>query len=72
MLSPDILVSLWEKFVGLVPISSVNALTRMPMGKYRGDPDTWSLVRQSCGRPSRSAAQKASIWRATPSTGVSQ
>ena len=44
VLSPDILVSLWEKFVGLVPISSVNALTRMPMGKYRGDPDTWSLV----------------------------
>lgn len=44
VLSPDIMVPLWEKFVLLVPVSSVNALTRMPMGRYRDDPDSWALV----------------------------
>jgi 2-dehydropantoate 2-reductase len=44
VLSPDILVPLWEKFIGVVPISSVNALTRSPLGKYRADPDSWELV----------------------------
>jgi 2-dehydropantoate 2-reductase len=44
VLSPDIMVPLWEKFVLLVPVSSVNALTRVPMGRYRSDPDAWGLV----------------------------
>lgn len=44
VLSPDILVPLWEKFVLLVPVSSVNALTRVQMGRYRNDPDAWGLV----------------------------
>jgi 2-dehydropantoate 2-reductase len=44
VLSPDIRVPLWEKFVLLVPVSSVNALTRVPMGRYRGDSDAWGLV----------------------------
>jgi 2-dehydropantoate 2-reductase len=44
VLSPDIMVPLWEKFVLLVPVSSVNALTRLPMGRYRDDPDSWGLV----------------------------
>jgi 2-dehydropantoate 2-reductase len=44
VLSPDIMVPLWEKFVLLVPVSSVNALTRVPMGRYRDDPDSWGLV----------------------------
>ena len=44
ILSPDIRVPLWEKFVLLVPVSSVNALTRLPMGRYRSDPDSWGLV----------------------------
>jgi len=44
VLSPDILVPLWEKFIVLVPLSSVNALTRVPLGKYRADPDSWRLV----------------------------
>jgi len=34
VLSPDV----------LVPLANVNALTRAPLGKYRADPDTWSLV----------------------------
>jgi 2-dehydropantoate 2-reductase len=44
VLSPDVMVPLSEKFIGLVPVSSVNALTRVPMGRYRGDPDSWGLV----------------------------
>ena len=44
VLSPDIMVPLWEKFVLLVPVSSVNALTRVPLGRYCDDPDSWGLV----------------------------
>lgn len=44
VLSPDILVPLWEKFIVLVPLSSVNALTRVPLGRYRSDPDSGALV----------------------------
>lgn len=43
-LSADILVPLWEKFLVLVPIANVNALTRLPLGRYRADPETWALV----------------------------
>src|SRR5947207_7978622 len=44
VLSPDVLVPLWDKFTMLVPLANVNALTRAPLGKYRADPDTWTLV----------------------------
>ena len=44
VLSADVLVPLWDKFTMLVPLANVNALTRAPMGKYRADPDSWSLV----------------------------
>ena len=47
ILSPDVLVPLWDKFTMLVPLANVNALTRAPLGKYRADPDTWSLVEGS-------------------------
>src|SRR5712692_9454955 len=38
ILSPDIRVPLWEKFIGLVPLSGLNAVTRLPLGKWRDDP----------------------------------
>src|SRR5437763_17164736 len=44
VLSPDVLVPLWDKFTMLVPLAHVNALTCAPLGKYRADPDTCSLV----------------------------
>ena len=47
VLSPDIARSLWEKFVVLVPLANVNALTRVPLGRYRADPDTWALAEAS-------------------------
>src|SRR6266852_4036448 len=47
ILSPDIRVPLWEKFVGLVPLSGLNAVTRLPLGKWRDDPDLFALVEAS-------------------------
>jgi 2-dehydropantoate 2-reductase len=43
VLSPDILVPIWEKFAALVPLSGLNALTRLPLGKWREDPDLVAL-----------------------------
>jgi 2-dehydropantoate 2-reductase len=47
ILSPDVMVPLWQKFLVLVPLANVNALTRLPLGTYRADQDTWRLVEGS-------------------------
>jgi 2-dehydropantoate 2-reductase len=39
----DIALTMWEKFNVLVPFSSLSALTRLPIGLLRDDPDTWAL-----------------------------
>jgi 2-dehydropantoate 2-reductase len=39
VLSTDIMVPVWEKFILLVALSGLNALTRLPLGKWRDDPD---------------------------------
>ena len=38
VLSPDIRVPIWNKFITLVPLSGLNALTRLPLGKWRERP----------------------------------
>jgi 2-dehydropantoate 2-reductase len=43
VLSPDIRLPIWEKFALLVPLSDLNALTRLPLGKWRDDPDLLAL-----------------------------
>jgi 2-dehydropantoate 2-reductase len=43
VLSLDIMVPVWEKFILLVPLSGLNALTRLPLGKWRDDPDLLAL-----------------------------
>ena len=43
VLSPDIRVPLWEKFNLLVPTAGLNALTRLPLGKWREDSDLLAL-----------------------------
>jgi 2-dehydropantoate 2-reductase len=43
VLSPDIMVPVWEKFILLVPLSGLNALTRLPLGRWRDDPDLFAL-----------------------------
>ncbi len=44
--SDAILTALWEKFVLLATNSSVVALTRLPFGKLRDDPDVFALFAQ--------------------------
>ncbi|HXP05964.1 MAG TPA: 2-dehydropantoate 2-reductase [Stellaceae bacterium] len=43
----DVLVPIWEKFLGIVPLSSINSLTRVPLGIYREDPELWALCEAS-------------------------
>jgi 2-dehydropantoate 2-reductase len=43
VLSPDIMVPVWDKFLLLVPLSGLNALTRLPLGKWREDPDLCAM-----------------------------
>jgi 2-dehydropantoate 2-reductase len=43
VLSPDIMVPVWEKFFMLVPLSGLNALTRLPLGKWREHPELVAL-----------------------------
>jgi 2-dehydropantoate 2-reductase len=42
-LSADVSIPIWEKFILLVPLSGLNALTRLPLGKWRNDPDLAAL-----------------------------
>jgi 2-dehydropantoate 2-reductase len=42
-LSPDIEVPLWGKFILIVRTAGLNALTRVPLGVWRDDPDLVAL-----------------------------
>lgn len=42
----DINKTIWEKFVRLVTLSALTALTRMPIGPIRADADTRALMQQ--------------------------
>jgi 2-dehydropantoate 2-reductase len=44
VLSDDIQCARWEKFIGLVAISGLCALTRRPIGELRDDPDIAPLI----------------------------
>jgi 2-dehydropantoate 2-reductase len=43
VLSPDVMVPIWEKFLLLVPLAGLNALTRLPLGKWRAHSDLLAL-----------------------------
>ncbi len=47
ILSPDIRVPLWQKFLLLVPLANLNALTRVPLGGWRGDQELLGLFEAS-------------------------
>jgi 2-dehydropantoate 2-reductase len=47
VLSPDIMVPIWEKFLLMVPAAGLNALTRVPLGVWREDPDLVALYEAS-------------------------
>src|SRR5262245_13096307 len=55
--SNNILTALWEKFVLLATNSSVVALTRLPFGKLRDDPEVFALFE-------RGVAEAAALGRA--------
>ena len=55
VLSPDMLVPLWEKFIVLVPLANVNALTRAAAGQIPRRPRHLERSsRRACARPWRS------------------
>jgi 2-dehydropantoate 2-reductase len=43
VLSLDIRLPIWDKFLLLAPLSGLSALTRLPLGKWRDDPDLYPL-----------------------------
>jgi 2-dehydropantoate 2-reductase len=43
LLSPSVDVQIWEKFILLAGMSSVTAVTRLPVGKLNTDPDIMAL-----------------------------
>ena len=43
VLSSDIMVPVWEKFLLMVPLAGLNALTRLPLGKWREHADLVAL-----------------------------
>ena len=43
VLSPDITLAIWDKFVMLASYGGVSALTRLPAGKWRDDPDIFAV-----------------------------
>lgn len=44
---PNVLLPIWMKFLSIIPLSSVNSLTRAPLGVYREDPELWALCEGS-------------------------
>lgn len=42
----DITVAIWEKYMNLTALSSMTALTRLPIGPLREDPDTRAVIVQ--------------------------
>ena len=78
VLSPDIMVPVWQKFILLVPLSGLHALTRLPLGKWRDDPDLMALYQQALNEtvavglaegvrlPSDSAERALSLMRSMP------
>ena len=54
----DIAVTLWRKFVGLSALSGMTALTRLPIGAIRANPEAWSLYEEAV-RESAAVAEAA-------------
>ena len=47
IISSDIRMEIWRKFLLLTPFAGLSTLTRVPMGQIRGTPETWRLVEQA-------------------------
>ncbi|HXC92031.1 MAG TPA: 2-dehydropantoate 2-reductase [Stellaceae bacterium] len=49
VLSPDVRVPIWQKFILVVALANLNALTRLPLGKWRAEPDLVALYEDTVG-----------------------
>jgi 2-dehydropantoate 2-reductase len=47
VLSPDIMVPIWEKFLLIVPAAGLNALTRVSLGRWREHPELVTLYERA-------------------------
>jgi len=47
ILSPDVRVPIWEKFLRAGAARQCQCADRVPLGRYRADPDLWALVEAS-------------------------
>ncbi len=70
--SDAVLTALWEKFVLLATNSSVVALTRLPFGKLRDDPEVFALFEKGSPRLPPWAAPAASACRPISRPGCSR
>ena len=46
---PDIRVALWKKFLFVVPLGSIGALRRQPIGRTLSDPDSRAMLERAMG-----------------------
>jgi 2-dehydropantoate 2-reductase len=44
VLSPDIRLEIWRKFLVLAPMAALSAMTRVPLARIRDQEDTWRLA----------------------------
>ena len=45
--SPDILSSIWQKLLFIAPVSGLGAVTRVPIGDLRSNPETYAMLREA-------------------------
>lgn len=82
LLTNKIAVPIWEKFILLAAMSGCTAVTRLPVGKLRDDPDVWALFEsvmretEAVGRaegvplPANVVEKRAAMIKALPPVGV--
>lgn len=59
-LSDDINAAIWQKFILLASFSAITALTRLPAGTIRDNPETWKLV-EATAREAGAVAQAQGV-----------
>jgi 2-dehydropantoate 2-reductase len=46
-ISPDIVSSIWQKLLFIAPVSGLGAVTRVPVGGVRSNPEIYSMLREA-------------------------
>ena len=66
--SANVLLPVWEKFLAIVPLSSVNSLTPCHWASIAKTPSCGGYAKRACARRPRSASPRGSPCRPTLST----